>query len=160
MFAASLILRPKSLEISAIVPVRHHLVAPILLRMVATTIVVVTRYLAVTIARLVTLVTGVARLHLVTIMITIATLADTAPRLLALLQSAIRIRLLGTGMTVVIPTRLHAVTTTPRIPPTGIRLVGRGPRTEAMGGTRILVRVIGDFSSFAFALSGSSFSCA
>lgn len=121
--------------------------------MVATTIVAVTRSLAVTIARLVTLVTVVARPHRVMI-ITIATLAATVPRRLARLQSAIRIRLPGT-MNVTILMRLRAVTMSPRILRTGIRPVDRGPRTEAMGGMTMLARVIGDFSSFAFASSGS-----
>lgn len=121
--------------------------------MVATTIVAVTRSLAVTIARLVTLVTVVARPHRVMI-ITIATLAATVPRRLARLQSAIRIRLPGT-MNVTILMRLRAVTMSPRIRRTGIRPVDRGPRTEAMGGMTMLARVIGDFSSFAFASSGS-----
>lgn len=154
-------LRPKSPEMSAIVLVHHHLVAPIPPPMVATTTVVVTRFLAVTIARLVILVTVVARLHRVT-MSTVVILAAIAPRLLALLQSIIRIRMLGTITTVTILTRLSpgAVTMTPRILQTGIRLVGRDPPIEVMRDTMMAVRVIGDFSSFAFASSGSFLSCA
>lgn len=126
--------------------------------MVATTIVVVTRRLAVNIARLVIPVTVVGRLHLVIIMTTNVILAAIVPRLLALLQSAIRIRLLGTR-TLAILTHPRVVIMTPRIRPMGIRPVGQDPRTEAMESTRDLVRVIGDFSSFAFGLVGVLLLC-
>ena len=115
--------------------------------MVATTIVVVTRRLAVNIARLVILVTVVGRLHLVIIMTTNAILAAIVPPLLALLQSAIRIRLLGTR-TLAILTHPRVVIMTLRILPMGIRPDVQDPRTEAMESTRDLGRVNGDLSCF------------